>query len=142
MYTDILTYQNNPHSNQTTFYNIDIYNDNSTGGDIPNIFTTSFQSPLLLNPYHHELCVTRARIPCDLIPLSQPDNIAFHQWQIEIGVPNIGNGPMTYTYYNAYVPQFLPAPPYVLQYNMMTLTGLFATVLQTSSDDYVISTIR
>ncbi len=37
-----MTDQNNSHNNQTTFYNIDIYNDNSTGGDIPSTFTTSF----------------------------------------------------------------------------------------------------
>ena len=40
-----MTDQNNFHNNQTTFYNIDIYNDNSTGGDISSVFTTSFQSP-------------------------------------------------------------------------------------------------
>jgi len=38
------------------------------------------------------------------IPLSQ-DNIPFHQWQIEIGVPVVGV-PNQYTYYNSYVPQF------------------------------------
>ncbi len=82
-----MTDQNNQHNNQTTFYNIDIYNDNSTNGDISSIFSSSFQTPLLLNPSHHEICVARARIPCDQIPLSQ-DNIPFHQWEIEIGVPN------------------------------------------------------
>ena len=99
-----MTDQKNFHNNQTTFYNIDIYNDNSTGGDISSVFTTSFQSPILLNPSHHEITVARARIPCDQIPLSQ-DNIPFHQWQIEIGVPVVGV-PNQYTYYNSYVPQF------------------------------------
>ena len=65
-----MTDQNNSHPNQTTFYNIDIYNDNSTGGDISSVFTTSFQSPLLLNPSHHEISVARARVPLDQIPLS------------------------------------------------------------------------
>ncbi len=63
-----MTDQNNFHHNQTTFYNIDIYNDNSTGDDISSIFTTSFQAPLLMNPSHHEITVARARIPCDQIP--------------------------------------------------------------------------
>ena len=99
-----MTDQNNSHPNQTTFYNIDIYNDNSTGGDISSVFTTSFQSPLLLNPSHHEISVARARVPLDQIPLSQ-DNIPFQKWQIEIGVPNVLSLG-TYTYYNSYVPQF------------------------------------
>ena len=121
-----MTDQNNFHNNQTTFYNIDIYNDNSTGGDISSVFTTSFQSPLLLNPSHHEITVARARIPCDQIPLSQ-DNIPFHQWQIEIGVPIIGGG---YTYYNSYVPQFNPTPAYILYFHNATI-GLNGSTLQT-----------
>ena len=101
-----MTDQNNSHANQTTFYNIDIYNDNSTGGDISSVFTTSFQSPLLLNPSHHEISVARARIPLDQIPLSQ-DNIPFQKWQIEIGVPVVTTLG-TYTYFSDYVPQFNP----------------------------------
>ena len=122
-----MTDQNNFHNNQTTFYNIDIYNDNSTGGDISSVFTTSFQAPLLLNPSHHEITVARARIPCDQIPLSQ-DNIPFHQWQIEIGVPlKDGSG---YTYYNSYVPQFNPTPAYILYFHNATI-GLKGYTLQT-----------
>ena len=122
-----MTDQNNFHNNQTTFYNIDIYNDNSTGGDISSVFTTSFQAPLLLNPSHHEITVARARIPCDQIPLSQ-DNIPFHQWQIEIGVPlKDGSG---YTYYNSYVPQFNPTPAYILYFHNATI-GLNGSTLQT-----------
>ena len=124
-----MTDQNNFHNNQTTFYNIDIYNDNSTGGDISSVFTTSFQSPLLLNPSHHEITVARARIPCDQIPLSQ-DNIPFHQWQIEIGVPVVGKIPVEYTYYNSYVPQFLPVPAYILYFHNATI-GLNGSTLQT-----------
>ena len=121
-----MTDQNNFHNNQTTFYNIDIYNDNSTGGDISSVFTTSFQAPLLLNPSHHEITVARARIPCDQIPLSQ-DNIPFHQWQIEIGVPlKDGSG---YTYYNSYVPQFNPTPPSV-EYFDTAIIGFLSTTLE------------
>ena len=123
-----MTDQNNFHNNQTTFYNIDIYNDNSTGGDISSVFTSSFQAPLLLNPSHHEITVARARIPCDQIPLSQ-DNIPFHQWQIEIGVPVVGKVPAEYTYYNSYVPQFNPTPPSVEYFDTARI-GFFATDLQ------------
>ena len=93
----------------TTFYNIDIYNDNSTGGDISSKYATAFNSPLLVNTSDYDVCVARARIPLDQIPLSQ-DNIPFEKWQIEIGVPTIGQPAHTYTYYNAFVPQFNPLP--------------------------------
>ncbi|MEI7669648.1 MAG: hypothetical protein WCJ33_06170, partial [Pseudomonadota bacterium] len=99
-----MTDQNNSHINQTTFFNIDVYNDNSTGGDISSIYQTSLQSPLLIRPNEHEICCCRARIPLDQVPLSQ-DNIPFQKWQIEIGVPIVAT-PGTYTYYNSYVPQF------------------------------------
>ena len=99
-----MTDQNNSHINQTTFFNIDVYNDNSTGGDISSIYETSLQSPLLIRPNEHEICCCRARIPLDQVPLSQ-DNIPFQKWQIEIGVPIVAT-PGTYTYYNSYVPQF------------------------------------
>ena len=87
------------------YYNIDIYNDNSTNGDISSKFQTAFNSPLLMDTSNYEVAVARARIPLDQIPLSQ-ENIPFNKWQIEIGVPlTEGYG---YTYYNSYVPQFLP----------------------------------
>ena len=86
------------------YYNIDIYNDNATGADISSKFSTAFNTPLLMDTSNYEVAVARARIPLDQIPLSQ-ENIPFHKWQIEIGVPIIGGG---YTYYNSYVPQFLP----------------------------------
>ena len=87
------------------YYNIDIYNDNSTNADISSKFQTAFNSPLLMDTSNYEVAVARARIPLDQIPLSQ-ENIPFNKWQIEIGVPlTEGYG---YTYYNSYVPQFLP----------------------------------
>ena len=92
------------HINQTIFFNIDIYNNNSTGADISSIYQTSLQSPLLMRPNEHEICVARARIPLDQIPLSQK-NIPFQKWEIEIGVPNVAT-PGSYTYYSDYVPQF------------------------------------
>ena len=125
-----MTDSNKNHKNENNYYNIDIYNDNSTGGDISSVFTTSFQSPLLLNPSHHEITVARARIPCDQIPLSQ-DNIPFQQWQIEIGVPVVGV-PNQYTYYNSYVPQFLPVPPRTVTYDK-AIIGLQYTNAQTLS---------
>ena len=101
-----MTDQNNAHINQTTFFNIDVYNNNSTGGDISSIYQTSLQSPLLIHPNEHEICCCRARIPLDQIPLSQ-DNIPFQQWKIEVGVPIVG-ALSTYNYYQSYVPQFNP----------------------------------
>lgn len=92
-----------------TYYNIDIYNDNSTQGDISSKYATAFSSPLLVNTSDYDVCVARARIPLDQIPLSQ-DNIPFEKWQIEIGVPTIGQPAHTYTYYNDFVPQFNPIP--------------------------------
>lgn len=88
-----------------TYYNIDIYNDNATSGDISSKFQTAFNSPLLVNTSDYDVSVVRARVPLDQIPLSQ-DNIPFQKWQIEIGVPVVGGAPNTYNFYNAYVPQF------------------------------------
>jgi len=92
--------------NSSIYYNIDIYNDNSTNGDISSKFQTAFNSPLLMDTSNYEVAVARARIPCDQIPLSQ-ENLPFQKWQIEIGVPSLATPP-TYTYYNSYVPQFNP----------------------------------
>ncbi len=47
---------NNNHILQSTFFNIDVYNDNSTGDDISSIYQTSLQSPLLIRPNEHEIC--------------------------------------------------------------------------------------
>ena len=99
------------------YYNIDIYNDNSTNGDISSKFQTAFNSPLLMDTSNYEVAVARARVPLDQIPLSQ-ENIPFQKWQIEIGVPSVANPP-TYTYYNSYVPQF---NPYMRPINFNTTT--------------------
>ena len=100
--------------NSSIYYNIDIYNDNSTNGDISSKFQTAFNSPLLMDTSNYEVAVARARIPCDQIPLSQ-DNIPFEKWKIEIGVKVI-NSP-DYIYYNSYVPQFNPGLSQTLIYD-------------------------
>ena len=87
------------------YYNIDIYNDNSTNGDISSKYSTAFNSPLLMDTSNYEVACVRARIPLDNVPLSQK-NIPFEQYSVEIGIPVLGQPAHTYTYYSEYVPQF------------------------------------
>ena len=109
------------------YYNIDIYNDNSTNADISSKFSTAFNSPLLMDTSNYEVAVARARIPLDQIPLSQ-ENIPFHKWQIEIGVPSTMSL-NDYTYYSSYVPQFNPVPA-SLAYFDTAIIGFFRSDLQ------------
>jgi len=120
------------------YYNIDIYNDNSTSGDIPSKFQTAFNSPLLMDTSNYEVSVARARIPLDQIPLSQ-ENLPFEKWQIEIGVPVVGV-PNKYTYYNSYVPQFLPN---IVPYSHNTaLLGINGDVSQTGFPTITIDSVE
>ena len=125
------------------YYNIDIYNDNSTNGDISSKFQTAFNSPLLMDTSNYEVAVARARVPIDQIPLSQ-ENIPFQKWQIEIGVPSVANPP-TYTYYNSYVPQFNPniiidnTNTAILGINNQSLNSMVIDAIQSPSGDIDVS---
>ena len=110
------------------YYNIDKYNDNSTNADISSSFSTFFNSPLLMDTSNYEVACVRARVPLDNVPLSQT-NIPFQKWQIEIGVPVVGAPPNTYTYYDAFVPQFNQIVTTTANFNI----GINGQYMQTTS---------
>ena len=110
------------------YYNIDIYNDNSTNGDISSKYSTAFNSPLLMDTSNYEVACVRARIPLDSVSISRK-NIPFQQWSVELGIPVLGQPAHTYTYYSEYVPQFNALP---LNENRFTL-GINTNNLYTTS---------
>ena len=87
---------------QSTYYNIDIYNDNSTNANINSLFNANFQAPLLDHPNHHEICVCRARVPLDAVPISQTD-IPYQKWAMQLTTTDASGNDYVES---GYVPQF------------------------------------
>ena len=117
--------KNNYRKEQNSYYNINIYN--NTTDPILCKYSTSLIAPLLHKPSDFEVCVARASVQLNGIPLSQ-DNIGFEDWAVQF--TNISQNIVQ----TQYVGQFNPGILYDEQFNLaLTNQPLQYEILTTSN---------